>query len=92
MYRELFYSFSVGEPATHLDLTESFGITAANQFVRSFFEAACLTDSNECKTMITAAHHNSGMYTKQMLDQYDALYQQFSLDAEVRFNRRSKFR
>ena len=89
--RELLYSFSVGEMVTHLVLTESFGI-AANQFVRSFFEAACLMDSIECKTMITAARHNSRMSTEQMLNLFDVACQQFSQDAEVRFSRRGKFR
>jgi 4-hydroxy-4-methyl-2-oxoglutarate aldolase len=48
-------------------------------------EAARFMDSNECKTMITAARHSSGMSTGQMLDLFDAACQQFSRNAEVRF-------
>jgi regulator of RNase E activity RraA len=54
-------------------------------------EAARFMDSNECKTMITAARHHAGMSTAQMLDLFDAACQQFSQNAEARFGRRSEF-
>lgn len=53
--------------------------------------AARFMDLNECKKMITAVRHNSGMSAEQMLDLFEAACQQFSRNAEVRFRRRGEF-
>ncbi|MEJ2701919.1 MAG: RraA family protein [Sedimentisphaerales bacterium] len=53
-------------------------------------DAARFMDSNECKTMITAARHTSGMSAEQMLDQFDAACLQFAKNAETRFGRKGE--
>jgi len=55
-------------------------------------EATRFMDSNECKTMIAAARHLSGMSTEQMLDLFDASCQQFSRNAKARFDHRGEFK
>ena len=55
-------------------------------------EATRFMDSNECKTMIAAARHHSGMSTEQMLDLFDASCQQFSRNVEARFGHRGEFK
>ena len=55
-------------------------------------EATRFMDSNECKTMIAAARHHSGMSTEQMLDLFDASCQQFSQNVEARFGYRGEFK
>jgi len=48
-------------------------------------EAARFMDTNECRTMIAAARHASGMATEQMLDAFDAACEQFGKNAEAQF-------
>lgn len=53
-------------------------------------EAARFMDSNECRTMIAAARHASGMSTEQMLDAFDAACEQFGNNAEAQFGRQGQ--
>lgn len=54
-------------------------------------EAARFMDSNECRTMISAARETAGMNVEEMLNRMDDAVKTFGEQAKAKFNRRGEF-
>ena len=58
---------------------------------RNLLEAARFMDSNECRTMISAARETAGMNVEEMLNSIDDAVKTFGERAKAKFNRRGEF-
>lgn len=57
----------------------------------NLLEAARFMDSNECRTMISAARETAGMNVEEMLISIDDAVKTFGEQAKAKFNRRGEF-
>jgi 4-hydroxy-4-methyl-2-oxoglutarate aldolase len=57
----------------------------------NLLEAARFMDSNECRTMISAARETAGMSSEEMLNSIDEAVKTFGERAKAQFNRRGEF-
>lgn len=57
----------------------------------NLLEAARYMDTNECRTLISAARATAGMSVEEMLESLDESVRQFSENTKIKFNRSGEF-